>query len=115
MNVLPARVEGNIAHLAGGSLQLARAYINVPQNGKVEIGVRPEDLTLSPNGEGLPVRIHRVDDIGRLRIARARLDHHDINIVVPEDEGIPADHAYVTADPSRLHVYCDGRLVEEAA
>jgi glycerol transport system ATP-binding protein len=112
MNVLPARVEGSIAHMGDTSIRLAHPYPRLPNDKKIEIGVRPEDLTLKAGGDGLPVRIDRVDDIGRIRIARTRFAEHDINVVVPEGIEIPAANAKAFAAPDRVHVYADGHLVE---
>jgi glycerol transport system ATP-binding protein len=112
MNVLPARVEGDVAYVGDTAIRLAQAYPKLPAGTKIEIGVRPEDIMLKPSGDGLPVRIDRVDDIGRIRIARTRFADHDINVVVPEGVEIPAASAKAFATPDRVHVYSDGHLVE---
>jgi glycerol transport system ATP-binding protein len=115
MNVLPARVEGDIAHVGGATIKLARGYRDLPAGKKIEIGIRPEDMHLKASGEGLPIRIGRVDDIGRIKIARARFEDHDLNVVVPEDAVIPGEMAKAVPAPERVHVYADGHLVEGAA
>src|SRR6185503_8248053 len=73
MNVLPATIEGATAHVAGHALPLARAYPDLPRDKRIEIGIRPEHVTLSDNGSGLPVQVQRIDDIGRVKIARVKL------------------------------------------
>ncbi len=115
MNVLPARVEGNVAHIGGTAIKLARGYRDLPTGKKIEIGIRPEDMRLKASGEGLPIRIGRIDDIGRIKIARARFEEHEINVVVPEDTIIPGETAKAIPAPERVHVYADGHLVEGAA
>jgi glycerol transport system ATP-binding protein len=115
MNVLPARVEGKIAHIGAGRIDLAAAYPDLPAGKKIEIGVRPEDVTISSGKGGLPISIERVDDVGRMKIVRARHEGRDLNIVVPEETAIPAGEASAVADPKRVHVYADGHLVQGAA
>jgi glycerol transport system ATP-binding protein len=111
MNVLPARVEGRTASIGGSTLQLARGYRDLPPGKPIEIGVRPEDLRLSSGPEGLPIHVDRVDDIGRIRIARARFEDHALNVVVPED--VPLSTGATRAMPvlERVHVYAGGHLV----
>ena len=96
MNVIPARVEGNRAYIDGTELPLASGY--GPLSGKVEIGVRPEFARLS-SSEGLPVKVRRVEDVGRHKIIRAEFFGHDINIIAGEDEPVGADMTRVRFDP----------------
>src|SRR5687767_7843018 len=70
MNLLPCTVKGGRAVFAGNAVETnnASAYKG---NGKVlEIGVRPEFVSLS--AEGIPVDIVKVADAGRYRIVEAR-------------------------------------------
>ncbi len=103
MNVLPARVQGNRAALDNGEIALAGAYPAL--DGKVEIGVRPEFVTLTDAAEGLPVRVRRVEDVGRHKIVRADFFGSVINVIVPEGGEIGADMNRVTFDPTRVNVY----------
>lgn len=104
MNVIPARVAGDTAYIDGSGVKLAGGY--APLDGKVEIGVRPEFARLSQT-EGLPVRVHRVEDIGRHKIIRAEVLGHDINILADEDEHVSTDMNRVTFDASRVNVYAN--------
>jgi glycerol transport system ATP-binding protein len=109
MNVIPAQVEGDRARLAdGSSVPLGQGYGAVA--GRVEIGVRPEFARLSAAGgaEGLPVRVLRVEDVGRHRIVRAELAGTPINVLAGEDEALGPDVARVTFDPAQVGVYADG-------
>lgn len=112
MNVIPARVEGNRAYIDGTELPLASGY--GPLSGKVEIGVRPEFARLS-SSEGLPVKVRRVEDVGRHKIIRAEFFGHDINIIAGEDEPVGADMTRVSFDPGHVNVYNDDWLVRGAA
>lgn len=109
MNVLPAAVQGALAHVAGGTVPLDRGY--GPLAGRVEIGIRPEFVRLT-RSEGLPVSVRRIEDVGRHRIVRAELGGVPINIVAGEDEMLPSEGARVVFEPGRVGVYADGWLVE---
>ena len=109
MNLLPARVEGAAASVAGHQVALARGYGTL--SGKVEIGIRPEFLRLSAD-EGLPVKVERVEDVGRHRIVRATLDGAPVSIIAEESTRIGPDLTRVTFDPAHANVYRDDWLVE---
>ncbi|MCV2868654.1 ABC transporter ATP-binding protein [Defluviimonas sp. WL0002] len=113
MNVIPAMVEGNIATVNGSRVQLGRGYGKL--DGKVEIGVRPEFARLSAN-DGLPVKVRRVEDVGRHKIIRTEFFGTDINIIAGEDATIGPDMNRVVFDPAHVNVYAnDWRVEGEAA
>jgi glycerol transport system ATP-binding protein len=112
MNLLPAEVRGREARVAGGTVPLGRDY-GTP-GGQVEIGIRPEFLRVTA-GEGLPVVIRRVEDVGRHRILRAELAGRPVNIVAPEDAAPPPPEPRLAFDPARVGVYAGGWLVEGRA
>jgi glycerol transport system ATP-binding protein len=112
MNVIPAIVEGNVASINGSRVPLGRGY-GTP-NGKVEIGVRPEFARLSAS-EGLPVKVRRVEDVGRHKIIRAEFFGTDINILADEGAPIGADMNRVVFDPAHVNVYADDWRVEGEA
>ena len=107
MNVLDAEVRGDRAIIDGSEVPLGAGY--GPVSGKVQIGVRPEFVHLSRDGSegGLPVRIRRVEDVGRHKIVRAEFLGHDINIIADEGDEIGADMTRVTFDPAHVNVYAD--------
>lgn len=112
MNVIPAIVEGNVASINGSRVPLGRGYGNL--KGKVEIGVRPEFARLSAS-EGLPVKVRRVEDVGRHKIIRAEFFGTDINILADEGAPIGADMNRVVFDPAHVNVYADDWRVEGEA
>ena len=77
----------------------------------MEIGIRPEYLRLlPPGGEGLPVDIKKVDDIGRYKIVRVGLNTRDFNIVVPELSGMTGDKATLVFDMHHTNIYVNDHL-----
>ena len=77
MNVLPCRVEGATAFVEGEAIALPRAYPALPRDRRIELGIRPEFVTLQregrrPAGAGAPhrrsrPRAHRAGRDGRPR------------------------------------------------
>ncbi len=119
MNVAPVTIEGRRAILGGHAIELARSYPDLPVGARLELGVRPEfirfvDTGEGANGEGLPVTVKRVDDIGRFKIAKVELAGVPLSIVAEEDTVIDGDEAHIVFDPDHVHIYADSHLVEGA-
>jgi glycerol transport system ATP-binding protein len=104
MNVIPASIAGNMANVHGAQIKLGQSFEAL--DGKVELGVRPEFITLT-EGEGLPVKVRRVEDVGRHKIVRADLFGSEINIVAGEDTLISPDMTRVAFDAAHVNVYVD--------
>ncbi len=104
MNLLEAKIDGNRAHLQGASVALGAAY--GPIKGRTQIGIRPEYAVLTA-GEGLPVTIRRVEDVGRHRLIRAEAMGQPVNIIAPEGMSIGADLTHVSFAPDRINVFAD--------
>ena len=111
MNVLPATIEGAIAHVGDQAIPLADGYLKLPAGARIEIGIRPEHIELGKNVAGIPVSVERIDDIGRIKVAKLRLGPHVINAVMPEDSRIGGEGVRAVFAPGRIHVYADGHIV----
>lgn len=107
MNVIPATISGNNAVVHGIEVPLANGYGAL--EGKTEIGVRPEFVTLTER-DGLPVKVRRIEDVGRHKIVRAELFGNEINILADEDQSISPDMNHITFDTSRVNVYVNDWL-----
>jgi len=112
MNVLPCEVAGDRLRLGGREIVLGRRYAQL--DGKIEVGVRPEFVRLAPAGQGLPIAVTAVEDIGRFKIVRAQLEGHSFDAVLPEGAEVP-EGASATVDPARINVYRDSHLVRGEA
>ena len=113
MNLLPAEVRGNTARVSGVEIHLDADH-GAPA-GNVEIGVRPEFVSLSTGGEGLPARVKRVEDVGRHRIVRLDAGGHALDMIAPEGWTAPAGDLRVLFDPAGINVYADSWRVAPAA
>ncbi|MBQ2262810.1 MAG: ABC transporter ATP-binding protein [Loktanella sp.] len=105
MNLIEAEVAGDTAHCAGHAIDLGGHY-RAPK-GRVQIGIRPEFVTLSDGNHGLPVTIKRVEDVGRHQILRAEFAGKPVNAILPEGFSIPAGANRLHFAPERINVYAD--------
>ncbi|WP_262027845.1 ABC transporter ATP-binding protein [Microvirga sp. Mcv34] len=110
MNILPCRVEGATAFIGDQTVALQRTY-RPPYGERMELGIRPEFVRLQPRGTGLPVRIRRIDDIGRARIARVEMSGRALAASVPDGISFDGDEAALALDPRQIHIYANGHLV----
>lgn len=110
MNVMPVKVEGKVARLGSQSIQLPGALKSA--EGSIELGVRPEYVRIG--SKGMPVSITKVEDVGRHKVIRAKLEGRDIAAIVGEDDEIPAD-AKVSFEPAGINIYADSWRVEMGA
>ncbi len=109
MNVLPVKINGNKALINDHEITLNVTYQQ--QIGKMEIGVRPEFVTLSNQPTGLPVTITAIEDVGHYKIVRAAHYDYPINIIVQEGTEICDDMKYVSFDKTQINLYADNWLV----
>ena len=111
MNVVPVALDGRVAHLGSSSIELPGG-IEVGQGSTIELGVRPEYLRLGR--DGLPVKVTKVEDIGRRKIVHVELEGRDLAIIVPEHDEIPTD-AHLSFDPKGINLYADSWRLELGA
>ncbi|MBB3235726.1 ABC transporter ATP-binding protein [Phyllobacterium endophyticum] len=103
MNVMPVKLSGGMAQIGSHQIQLPSPVM--PANAKViELGIRPEYVRLGRTG--MPVKIAKVEDIGRHKIVRTKLENQDIAIIVEEGGDIPAE-PHVAFDPKGINIYAD--------
>src|SRR5258707_1079844 len=112
MKIVPAEVKGREARISGHKIALNRTYDHLPAGANIEVGVRPEFVTVAPPAPDLlTANIERIDDLGRVRFARVRIGDVKFAARVPAGFSIPDAQAGLKFDPSRVHVYADSRLV----
>ncbi|MDP4034545.1 MAG: ABC transporter ATP-binding protein [Pseudorhodobacter sp.] len=104
MNLLAADIAGSQAMVNGMQVPLGAAY--GPVTGRAQIGIRPEFAVLTA-GDGLPIRIARVEDVGRHRIVRGEVFGQPFNIIAPEGMAVGTDLTHVAFAPDKINVYAD--------
>ena len=106
MNLLPATIDGAQAAHRG-----ARDRAGGPLRAAVRAGADrgpPRLLRAGRSGAaGVPVTVDRIDDLGRVRLARVRLGPHKLVATVRGDVAIDGTQARLQLDPARVHVYAD--------
>ncbi|MFK8032612.1 MAG: ABC transporter ATP-binding protein [Hyphomicrobiales bacterium] len=112
MNIIPVDVSGSEARLGSHSMDLKGGYSGL--TGKIELGIRPEFISMNASGDGLPATISGVEDIGRFKIVRTNVEGHDLNVVLNEGESVPADPK-LSFDAARINIYQDDHLVRPLA
>jgi glycerol transport system ATP-binding protein len=114
MNLLPAAITGNRAMVGNREIRLEGAYPAFTDRA-AKLGVRPDHAILAAPGQGLPVQVQRVDDLGRVRLARVTLGDQQLVATVPQDMSVPVGEAGLIFQPGRVHVYVDEHRVEGVA
>ncbi|WP_298917321.1 ABC transporter ATP-binding protein [uncultured Roseobacter sp.] len=105
MNLFDAEIDGAVARIAGVKVPLGAGY--APQDGKLQLGVRPEFVNLSKGEAGVPARITRVEDVGRHKIVRLDVAGREISAIAGENDIISTDAQKITFDPQGINVYAD--------
>lgn len=107
MNFIPVTVEGRQARLGAQLIELPGAP--KASAGEIELGIRPEYVRIGR--EGLPVSVSKVEDVGRHKVVRAKLEGRDIAAILGEDEEIPSEPK-LSFDPAGINIYADSWRVE---
>jgi glycerol transport system ATP-binding protein len=116
MNIIPCSIRGNRATVHGHEIVLQRAYDDISSSAKLELGLRPEYITLTgDSGEGLPVTIKKIDDIGRYKVAKVALGDTLLNVILPEMSVFSGDKGRITIESSHVNIYVNDRLAEGTA
>ena len=111
MNILPATVVGNRAEIAGFQVALEGQAESPAQGraGRIEIGIRPEFVSLAKTG--IPARVAHVSDVGRHAIIDARIGDIPIKAKTtgtPPEQGAEIHLAFV---PEQTRAYGDGWII----
>lgn len=109
MNVLPAELRDGAAWFAGHRIALEGPV--TPGEGRHEIGVRPEHVSLAETG--LPGRVRKVMDMGRYWIVEAIVEGAgDIRVaaMVQSDPPAVGDSVHLAFRPEQTRLYRDGRI-----
>ncbi|WP_027134929.1 ABC transporter ATP-binding protein [Geminicoccus roseus] len=105
MNLIPGRIEDGLVHFAGTSLPFQAQA----RSGPVTAGFRPEDLSLEPRPDGLPIQasVVAVETLGADAILVAGLkEGQEIEMRVPAETRLPPGSAVtIHLDPDRLRLF----------
>lgn len=110
MNLVSAEIDGATARVGGQTIELPHRYPPVAPGSNVRIGFRPDFASVVATG-GLTVRVRRIEDLGRRRLARLSLGPHDVFASMGHDVSLDGDTAGLVIQPERLFVYVDEQRV----
>ncbi len=110
MNVLPCEVRDGGAFLGGAHVALEGAV--TPGDGVVQLGIRPEFVSLGT--AGMPARVARVADVGRHSVVDAVLGDVTVKAIVEGPVPEQGAEVHVAFKPEQTRVYRDGWLATEA-
>jgi multiple sugar transport system ATP-binding protein len=109
INILEAKTDGKTAsHVVlddGTQLPLAQP-LDLPEGTAVTYGVRPQTITLDPNG--MPAEVVLVEPTGEVVEATLSFAGHDIVAVLPEDAALEP------GDKVGLHIHAERTFVFDA-
>ena len=111
MNFLPCTLqEGNACV---GDICIPLNHDPGQLAGKIEMGIRPEFLTLHQDSQTGThrVSIKEIDDLGNCKIVRVQLEGHDLKVKVPEGKEVPVEYGYLEFPPEWIRLYVDSKLV----
>jgi len=112
MNFIPCQLDNRGAIINGRSIQLDTSYRSGTDDNTIEMGIRPEHLRLSRNGDGIAAQLLRVENTSRRKIAFLDAGGTPICVSLPRSEEIPADSHHVLIDPQHALLYESEELLE---
>ncbi len=111
MNVLPCDVRQGAAFFQGEHISL-EGDIKGGGQGKTEIGIRPEHISLS--NQGLEAKICKVSDVGRHNVVDAMVGNTRIKAVVNGAVPAQGETIHLIFDRLKTRLYRDGWIASEA-
>jgi sn-glycerol 3-phosphate transport system ATP-binding protein len=107
MNILAGRVvDRGIVEVSGIRIAATDLGSAAPVGTPVDVGLRPEDLTVSTNGEGVPLSVEFVEELGATQLFHGHLGQEELVVQAATD--VIAKDATTLAlviDPARVHVF----------
>ena len=111
MNILPCEFSKGRARFQGRSLELEGAV--GPVEGRTEIGIRPEHVSIASSG--LPAVVRKASDIGRHTVVEAMMGDTRVNAII---DGAPPEKGaeiHLSFNPRQTRLYADGWIASREA
>ncbi len=110
MNFFDVEVQGNIAKIGENTIKLNENYGNI--QGSIELGIRPEFVSLTNNKDDIKIDVLRVEDVAHHKIVRAKYKDKKVDIIISEDMKVTEDMTYMSFNTESINIYKDSWLVE---
>jgi glycerol transport system ATP-binding protein len=110
MNFFDVEVQGNVAKIDENTIELNEDYGNI--EGSIELGIRPEFVSLTNNKDDIKIDVIRVEDVAHHKIVRAKYKDKKVDIIISEDTKVTEDMTYMSFKTESINIYKDSWLVE---
>ncbi len=115
MNYIPCELDGNMARFDGVGVELdgETATLGKKAGGKLELGIRPMYLEVSPVAVDGAIKadVRGVDDQGSYKIVTISMAGHILRARLPEERPAPGNEAWVRFPKDWTRLYSNERLV----
>jgi multiple sugar transport system ATP-binding protein len=110
MNLFDADVVDGGLKFGSSVAKIDRETLGNTSAKKVTIGVRPEDVVISTSGNGLPVDVDIVEELGAdgYLYGNTRVDGKRVDIVVRVDGRVhpnAGDKIFINPEPNHIHAF----------
>jgi glycerol transport system ATP-binding protein len=116
MNFLECTLDGNMARVDGAGIKLDEetAALGRKASGKLEIGIRPMYLKLSPEPaeSDVPAQVQAIEDQGSYKIVALTLAGKTLRARLPQGKPVPDGKVWLVFPPQKIKLFADGRLVK---
>ena len=109
MNLLPCKITNGEINLAGQRIA-SNTSIKKTNFKKTQVGIRPEFVDFSK--DGIPVKVLKVNNIGRHKIVDVETGGGKIKILSNPQDEIPSGSAFVTFNQKYTYAYGDDWIIE---
>lgn len=107
MNVIPCEVKDRQALFDGQAIALEGPIIGATE-GKTEIGIRPEHVSLGTTG--LKARVRKIADVGKHIVVEAMAGAQRIAAIIDDNPPNTGDEVHLQFNPKQTRLYADGWL-----
>ena len=109
MNILPCKIVNGEINLSGKKV-VTNLKMKQSSYKKTQIGIRPEFIDFAK--EGIPVKILKVNNIGRHKIVDVDSSDGKIKILSKAQNEIPSGSAFITFNQKYTYAYGDDWIIE---
>jgi len=113
MNILPAELRDGRAFFEDHEIALEGAVQAPDAGGLLQIGIRPEFVTLSDTG--LPAVVIKVSDVGRHSVVEARVGGTPVKVVTSATPPAKGSNVHLNFKPEQTRLYRDSWLTTQGA
>jgi len=102
MNIFDAQSDGASATLDGGVTLNGAAH--PPRSGRMLVGIRPEDVTLTPGGP-LPFDVQIIEELGAQRLLHGTLSGQPFSVSIAKDQPVQTGAVSLALKPDAVHFF----------